>query len=141
MRYTQDEMRRAYLEIEQNAKPSHALIAGIIGAVPAIAFYAFISLDAYVAIVFLAIPAAIIGLFARFVGRTYRLKHRLPIGAIAALIHVFGCYMIGLHILSYVLTPVAFAIAVTLSSIKLEDIHHMAITQIEAGILKLDSNL
>lgn len=138
MKYSQDEMRRAFLEIESEAKPKSALIAAAIGAVPAIAFYALLSINNYLLLVLLVIPPLIIALFARFVGKTYRLKHRLPIGAIAAVIHIFGCYILNLSPLIYLLAVVAFVIGVQFSCIKLEQIHYFAIDKIDDGLLDLN---
>ncbi|MEM7422051.1 MAG: hypothetical protein AAF364_20415 [Pseudomonadota bacterium] len=135
MRFTDEEMIAALQELNAKQKPMQGLFGAIIGAFVGFVFYLFISQMGAAIIIMLAVPPASIGLFARFTGQMYSLKYRLPVGAIGALLHIFGCYMLGLTPLAYILTPVAFIIAVTLSKVKLERVHIWAISQEEIGKL------
>ena len=85
----------------------------------------------------LVLPPAVVGLFARFTGRTYKTKHRLLIGAVGAIVHIAGCMLLGLSPLIYLLTPVAFGISMYLAKIKLEAVHIWAIKQEELGQLDI----
>lgn len=45
----------------------------------------------------LALPPAVVGLFARFTGRTHKAKHRIIIGVVGAIVHIAGCILLGLN--------------------------------------------
>ena len=85
----------------------------------------------------LALPPAVVGLFARFTGRTYKAKHRIIIGVVGAIVHIGGCILLGLNPLIYLLTPVAFFISMHLAKIKLGRVQLWAIKQEELGQLNI----
>jgi len=129
LRYSKEEMIAALDEINKNQKPGLAIAASLVGAIPAIAIYFFFAQMGGLLYVFLALPPAIVGFFARYVGRTYQSKHRIPVGVVGAIVHITGCILLGLNPLIYVLTPVAFGIAMSVAKIKLEYIHELALDQ------------
>jgi uncharacterized membrane protein HdeD (DUF308 family) len=135
LRFSKEEMLEALDEINKNQKPLLAFLAALVGAVPAIALYFFFAQMGGVLYVMLAIPPALVGVFARFVGRTYKAKHRISVGFIGALVHVIGCVLLEFNPLIYVLTPVAFGIAMVVSKIKLERVHEWALDQEATGLL------
>ena len=135
MRFSKQEMQEALNEISQNEKPLMAIVGALIGAVPAIAMYYYFSKMGGVLSVMLAIPPFIVGIFSRFMGCTYRFKHRVPAGIVGAIVHVIGCLLLGFNPLVYLLTPVAFAIDLITAKIKLAAVHEWAIDQKNFGIL------
>ena len=138
MRYSNEEMENAFAEINRNQKSVLAFIASLIGAVPAIGMYFFFAQMGGVLYLMLALPPAIVGLFARFVDRTYKAKHRISVGIVGALVHVAGCLLLQFNPLIYLLTPVAFFIAMSVAKIKLEHIHGLAIIQASLGKLNAE---
>lgn len=138
MRYSNEEMEGALAEINSNQKPVLAFFASLVGAVPAIAMYLFFAQMGGAIYLMLAVPPAFIGLFARFVGRTYKAKHRIPVGIVGAFVHIIGCLLLQFSPLIYLLTPVAFMIAMSVAKIKLERIHSQAILQADLGKLNVN---
>lgn len=97
MRFTAEETAAAYQDLRTNQKPTIAFFGGLVGLVPALIIYLlFIEIGGVLA-VFLALPPTVIGIFARSRGKTFRIKHRVPVGLIAAIEHVLGCYLAGFH--------------------------------------------
>ncbi|AQS37348.1 hypothetical protein Sps_02190 [Shewanella psychrophila] len=137
MRYKQEEMEEAYAEISQNENPKGAIFGALIGALPAMLLYFVFALIGGHFILLLALPPTVIGIFSRFVGRTYRHKHRLPVGAIGALAHIVGCALLGSSPLLYLLTPLAFFISMSVAKIKLKEVHDWAIYQADLGRLSI----
>ena len=129
MKYSKEEMIAALNDINKNQKPVLAFFASIVGAIPAIALYFFFAQMGGLLYIFLALPPLIVGFFARYVGRTYKAKHRISIGVVGALVHIVGCFLLQLSPLAYLLTPVAFGIAMSVAKIKLEYIHELALDQ------------
>ncbi|RVT48176.1 hypothetical protein EMM73_02470 [Rheinheimera sediminis] len=138
MRYSNEEMENALAEINRNQKPVLAFIASLIGAVPAMGMYFFFAQMGGVLYLMLALPPAFVGLFARFVGRTYKAKHRISVGIVGALVHVAGCLLLQFNPLIYLLAPVAFFIAMSVAKIKLKHIHGLAIIQANLGKLSAE---
>lgn len=138
MRYSKEEMVKALNEINSNQKPVLGFFAALVGAVPAIAMYLFFSQAGAILYLMLALPPAIVGLFARFVGRTYKIKYRIPVGVVGALVHVAGCMLLQFSPLVYFLTPVAFLIAMSVSKIKVGHIHSLAMIQYDLGNLDIN---
>lgn len=138
MRYSKEEMERALAEINSNQKPVLAFFASLIGAMPAITMYLFFAQMGGAIYLMLVLPPAFVGLFARFVGRTYKIKHRISVGIVGASVHVIGCLLLLFNPLIYLLTPVAFVIAMSVAKIKLERIHSDAILHADLG--KLNAN-
>ena len=135
MRYTQEEMQLAYDDISRKTKPMGAIFGALVGVIPALALYLFFSVIGGHYLLLLIIPPAVIGFFARFVGRTYKLSHRIPVGLIGAIVHIIGCYIMGGSVIVYALTPVAFGISVIVAKTKLEEVHEWALYQAEIGKL------
>lgn len=133
MKYSLEEMEEALKQLDANAKPMLGLTGALIGFMPAIAVLWVMAHMQLILIVMLAIPPFIIGYFAKFLGRCYRAKHRLAAATLGAICHVIGCYLLGISILFYILTPVAFAVAMVTAKIKLQDIHELAFIQKDLG--------
>jgi len=131
-------MEEAYAQIRQNESPKGAILGAVIAIVPALLLYFVFVLIGGHFILLLALPPALIGLFSRFIGRTYRHHHRLPVGAIGALVHVLGCVLLGASPLLYILTPLAFFIAMSVAKIPLQEVHEWAITQADFGKLNIN---
>jgi hypothetical protein len=127
VRYELEEMEDAYAEISKNENPKGAIFGALVGAIPAMLLYYVFALMGGHFILLLALPPALIGLFSRFVGRTYRHKHRLAVGAIGALIHIIGCALLSGSLLLYLLAPLAFYISMTVAKIRLKEVHEWAI--------------
>ncbi len=132
-------MQQALAELNQNAKPIMALVGELIGSTAAMMMYYYFAKMKTVLIIMLAIPPFIVGVFSRFMGCTYKLKHRLPAGILAAIVHMTGCWFMGVNPLFYLLTPVAFAIAFIVAKVKLEPVHDWAIDQDKYGQLYKNS--
>ncbi len=132
MKYSKEEMEAAYQQLIQRERPLYTFLGAIAALPPAAAFYLFLGSGNWVLIVMLLVPPAIIGLFARYIGSPFRLKPRVPVGIIAFVLHVAGCYILGLS-LSYLLAPVAATVAVVLSRVRLNDIEKFAIGHAELG--------
>ena len=141
MRFSQEEMLEALDEINKKQKPLLAFFAALVGAIPAVALYFFFAQIGGVLYVMLAIPPAIVGLFARFVGRTYKAKHRVSVGAVGVLVHIIGCVLLEFNPLIYLLTPVAFGVAMVVAKIKLERVHEWALDQESTGLLNTDKKV
>lgn len=136
MKYPKEEMETAYQQLVQREKPLYTFLGALAGLPPAAAFYLLLGTGGWVLIVMLLVPPAIIGLFARYIGSPFRLKPRVPVGIIAFVLHLVGCYFLGLS-LSYLLAPVAGIVAVTLSRVRLNDLEKFAIGHAELGNIKV----
>lgn len=133
MKYTTEELETSYSEIKKNANPIYAFFGALIGALPAVALYFFYGEMGGALYIMLALPPLIVGFAAKFIGRTYSIKHRLAVGIIGALVHILGCYLIQFSPIIYMLAPVAFAIAFTTAKIKLEPIQSHALASANFG--------
>jgi LytS/YehU family sensor histidine kinase len=138
VRYELEEMEEAYAEISKNQKPKGAIFGALVGAVPALLLYYVFALIGGHFILLLALPPALIGLFSRLVGRTFRHKHRLPVGVIGALVHIIGCALLSSSLLLYLLAPLAFYISMTVAKIRLKEVHEWAIYQADLGKLNIN---
>ena len=141
MRYTIEEMESAYSYINKNAKPLLAFIGALTGLIPAFGLYFLYSDMGAILWVMLALPPLVIGLFSKFVGRTYKATHRISVGVVGALVHLAGCYMFQLNPIAYLMVPVAFVISMTSAKIKLDRVHHAAILQADLGKINTNKNL
>lgn len=131
-------MISALIDLKKNAKPIYGLLAAIFALLPGTAMYFFFAEMGGILYVMLAIPPAIVGFTARFVGRCYTFKHRLPVGLVGAVVHLIGCFLLQLNPFIYLMTPVAFVIALTVAKVKLERVHIWALDQEQLG--KLNTN-
>lgn len=138
MKYSNEELEKAFLEINKNANPWLAFFGALIGAVPGLAIYIIYDAMGGILYIMLALSPMIVGFFAKFVGRTYTIKHRLSVGIVGSLVHIAGCYYLQFSPLLYVLTPTAFAISFTLSKVKLDKRQSWAVSSFEFG--KMDNN-
>lgn len=138
MRYSMEEMQVAYDELNRKERPFVAFGGAIGGALPASALYLLFALLGGVFLFMLLVPAAVIGLFARYTGFPYRLKARIPIGLLAMLLHCVGCWLLQLNPLAYLLGPVCAAVAISASKVKLSRVQEFAIGQAEIGKLSPD---
>ncbi len=138
MRFTNEEMEAAYTEINEKADPKRAFGGALAGVIPALVLYFIFAMMGGLLWVMLALPPMVIGFFARFVGRTYKHKHRLPVGAVGAIVHVLGCFLLGLNPMAYLLAPVAFGIAMVTAKIKLYRVHIWALDMAEQGKINTD---
>lgn len=93
MRYSQEEMETAYNDVVKKCKPIGAIFGALNGTIPALAIYiSFIFINIKEPIRFLCIfTPAIIGIFSRFVGRTFRPLHRILAGFIGATTNILEC--------------------------------------------------
>lgn len=135
MKYSIEELEVAFAEVSKNSNPLYAFVGAVIGALPGLALFFLFGEMGGALFIMLALPPIMIGLFAKFIGRTYEVKPRISVGIVAAALHVLGCYLIGFGPIIYLLTPVAFAVAFTFAKVKLEGIHASAVTAAEFGKL------
>ena len=140
MKHSNEEMEAALLVLYKNEKPIYAFLGALIGGAVGISFFVFFSAMDAIIVFMLAVPPICIGLFARFTGSVFKIKHRLPIGVIGAIVHIAGCYLLQLSPLAYILTPVAFGIAMQLSKIKLNRVQSYALYQEEIGGISVGKN-
>ncbi|GAB4196045.1 MAG: hypothetical protein Tsb002_29100 [Wenzhouxiangellaceae bacterium] len=140
MRFSDEEMANSLIELKKNASPAYGFFAALFALIPAISMYFLFAHMGGALYIMLAIPPAIVGLAARFVGRCYKVKHRLPVGFLGAVVHLVGCYLLQLNPILYLMTPVAFAISVNVSKVKLERVHIWALNQEELGKLNTDNS-
>lgn len=136
MKYSKEDMEAAYQQLVQREKPLHTFLGALAALPPAAAFYLLLGTNSWVLIVLLLVPPAVIGLFARYIGSPFRLKPRIPVGIVAFVLHVAGCYVLGLG-LSYLLAPVAGIVAVSLSRVRLNDLQEFAVGHAELGNIKV----
>lgn len=135
MRYSMDEMQEAYDELNRKERPIVAFGGAIGGALPASALYFLFGQMGGVFLLMLLLPAAVIGLFARYTGFPYRLRPRLPIGLLAMVLHFAGCWLLQLNPLVYLLGPVCAGVAISVSKVKLSRVQEFALGQAEVGKL------
>lgn len=138
MRYSMEEMQDAYDELNRKERPFVAFGGAIGGALPASALYFLFGQMGGIFLLMLLLPAAVIGIFARYTGFPYRLKPRIPIGLLTMVLHFAGCWLLQLNPLVYLLGPVCAGVAITVSKVKLSRVQEYAIGQYEMG--KLDLN-
>ena len=139
MKYSTDEMQNAYNEMAQKERPILAFVGAIAGSLPAAALYFLMGQMGGVFLLMLLLPAAVIGIFARFTGFPYRLKPRLVIGALAFILHILGCWALQLNPLAYLLAPACAGVAIITSKVKLSRIQEFTLGQVEIGKLSLSS--
>ncbi|KAA3649536.1 MAG: hypothetical protein DWP95_02040 [Proteobacteria bacterium] len=111
--------------------------AALVAAVPALAVYLFFGQMSVILVLFLALPPLMIGYAAQFVGRCYKIKHRLPIGVLGASAHIFGCVVLQVHPFYYLLTPIAFMLSVMVAKVKLKRVDIWAIEEYEMGKINI----
>lgn len=143
MRYTHEEMELALAELTKNAKPMHGFVAALFACMPTTALCYVISTMTAIPLVTLIIPPVIIGLTARFVGRTYYIKHRLPIGMIGAAMYLISLGILQLNPAFTLLLPITFYIAFSTAKIKLNPVDIWALEGLELGTFgtKTDGNI
>lgn len=135
MRFSIEEMEAAFTEINEHANPLLAFLGALSGSLPAIMVYFLFTEMGGVLLVLMFLSPLIIGYFARFVGRTYKAKHRLAVGFVGATVYILGCVIFGMNPLMYLLVPVAFGIAMSTAKIKLYRVHEWAIEWEQNGKL------
>ena len=136
--FSLEEALIAYNEINANAKPIYGFLSALVAAVPSVIYY-FLLPEIGIARIpseLAAIPPLAIGLTARFVGRVFKLSHRIPIGFVSMIVYGIGCYFV-LDATMWIGLPASFVAGVSFSKIRLERIHHFAFDQIELGRIKL----
>lgn len=127
MRFSIEEMEAAFTEINEHANPLLAFLGALSGALPAImVYFLFMEMGGVLLILMLFSPL-LIGYFARFVGRTYKAKHRVAVGFVGVTVYILGCVLLGMNPLMYLLVPVAFGVAMSTAKIKLYRVHEWAI--------------
>ena len=139
LKYTKEELELALTEVSDNADPVYAFVGAMVGGIPAIVLYLFFSQMGGIFFIMLILPPFMIGYAAKFMGRTYTIKHRIPVGLTAAFIHVLGSYLAQFDFLIFILTPVTFAIAFTIAKVKLNSVQSWAIAEADFGKLNIDS--
>ncbi|RUO29573.1 hypothetical protein [Aliidiomarina soli] len=138
MKYSIEEMQHAYAELNKKERPLAAFFGAIGGALPVAALYLLFGEMGGVLAVMLLLPPVVIGLFARYTGFPYRLKVRLPIGLIAMILHIAGCWLLQLNPLLYLLAPVCAGIAISMSKVKLSKLQDLAIDRAKMGGLGVE---
>ncbi|WP_152614540.1 hypothetical protein [Pseudoalteromonas luteoviolacea] len=138
MRFSEKEMISALIELKENEKTCLWLLCCIFFFDPAVSMYFLFAEIGGALFIMLAIPPAVVGFAARFVGRSYKLKHRLPVGCLGALVHLVGCYLLSFNPFIYLMAPVAFVISASVAKVKLERVHIWALDQEELG--KINTN-
>jgi hypothetical protein len=137
MKYSIEELQTAYQQLTQKERPWIALGGAIGGAMPAAALYfVFGSMGGFY-LWMLLLPAAIMGWFARFAGSPYQFKARVPVGVLAALLHLLGCWLLQLSPLAYLLAPVCAVVAISCAKINLSSMQQYALLQAHLGKLDL----
>ncbi|WP_417358550.1 hypothetical protein [Gallaecimonas pentaromativorans] len=138
MSYSDIELKRAYQELIDKENIMAAFLGGIGGAIPGAAIFYLIGLMHGFLLIMLVIPPALIGISARFTGYPYHFKTRLPLGLLAAALHIAGCWYLQLSPLFYLVAAVAFVEAVSFSKITPTREQEAALTNLSIGRLKLD---
>lgn len=138
MKYTEEELVDAYNDVYEKEKTITTILAGLIGVLPAAAAFVFFGLMGGILIWFIFIPAFFIGIFARFAGKPVRFIALLPLGVIAFLLHLLGCFFLGFSPPIYLLAPISAGIAMFTGKRKLTHIQRFAISRAELG--KLNTN-
>lgn len=137
MKYSIEELQTAYRQLTQQQRPWIAFGGAIGGAMPAAALYVVFATMGGMYLWMLLLPAAIMGWFARFAGAPYQLKARLPVGVLAAALHLLGCWLLQLSPLAYLLAPVCAVVAMSCAKIKLSMLQQHALLQAHLGKLAL----
>lgn len=135
MRFSIEEMEAAFTEINEHANPVLAFLGALSGSLPAIMVYFLFMEMSGVLVILMFLSPWIIGYSARFVGRTYKAKHRIAVGFVGATVYIFGCILFAMNPLMYLLVPVAFGIAMSTAKIKLYRVHEWAIEWQQNGKL------
>ncbi len=127
MQYSQPELQQTHEALKKAASPVGAAIGALMGAIPAIATYAFFTQMGAILYVFLLIPPVIIGLAAQFTGRVYRIEHRVVVGIVASAVHVGCVYYFGYKPFLYFLVPIFFFTALSVAKRRLNRIESIAV--------------
>lgn len=136
MRYEQSELEAAYEALVKNESQVGVVLGAIVGAVPAAMLYLVFGSMGGIPGFFMLIPAVVIGLFARFTGRPFRIGLRILVGVIAAAVHILGCtILLEIHPLWLLLTPANAGIAIGLSKVSLSRVEEFAVSRAKLGKL------
>ena len=136
MRYEPAEMEAAYAELVKNEKTAGTVTGAIVGALPATMLYLLFGTMGGFLGFFMLIPAVVIGLFARFTGRPFRLGPRIPVGVIAFALHVVACtILLVIHPIWLLLAPANAGIAIGLSKVSLSRLQKFAVSRAKLGLL------
>ncbi|WP_223786893.1 hypothetical protein [Marinicella meishanensis] len=125
MKFSPTELAETHQAMTQQASPIGAIVGALMGAVPAIAIYAFFVHMGAILYVFIMIPPAIIGLAAQFTGQVHAIKHRLAVGLIASVVHLACLYYFNYRLLYYFLVPIIFVVAVAVAKKRLSRIEQL----------------
>ena len=135
-KYSLGEMQVALIQLNARANPTLAFCGALAGFLPAIVVYWVMVHMGGIYDEFLLIPPFIIGFTARYVGRCYKTKHRIPAATLGIIGHLIGCYLLELNLVYYILTPVAFAAVMITARTPLHEIHELALVQEDMGRLR-----
>lgn len=130
MRYEREEMQQAYTMLVQQEKPILALLAAVIGLVPATLLlvlmgqYFFLNL-----IVACFVFPTIAGLFARYVGRLYSSAARIPVMLIVGLTYIVLGFLFQAKVMWFLATPIPFGVAFVTSKKSLTQLELLAINE------------
>ena len=127
MLFSNEEMKTAYEELIRKESPSGAILGAFIGSIPAACVYLLIEDIRIAAILLFLLPPLIVGVTAKFLGKTHKTKHRIPVGSIAVCLHITGCFYLELNPLYYLLTPLIFGISFVSARIHLNRVDEWAL--------------
>ena len=139
MRFSNEEMIEALITLRQKMEPGYGFMIAYLAMVPAIAFYFAIGFTGKVYFITLFLPPLIIGFAARFVGQTYLFMHLFPIAVLGTFVYFFGCFILGLDIIYYLASPIAFLVTYMAAKKKLAQVHIWALDQ--EAMEKIDARL
>lgn len=136
MQYEKEEMEKAYADLYENERPILAFISALIGYIPASLILFVLNNKFILGLLFATIACpAMIGFFARFVGRLFSTKAKMAIAIFVGIIYIGWGIEGSATPLWYFLTPVPIAIAYLSSGRKLSRLQQFAIAEYNIGKL------
>ncbi|PKM20525.1 MAG: hypothetical protein CVV11_03185 [Gammaproteobacteria bacterium HGW-Gammaproteobacteria-15] len=130
MRYEREEMEQAYTKLVQQEKPIFALLAAVIGLVPATFFLILLGQHFILSLIVASfVFPAIAGLFARYVGRLYSSAARIPVMLIVGLAYIALGVLFQAKVIWFLAAPIPFGVAFVTSKKSLTRLEWQAISE------------
>ncbi|SEH79649.1 hypothetical protein SAMN05660691_01490 [Rheinheimera pacifica] len=130
MRYERAEMEQAYTKLVQQEKPIFALLAAVIGLVPATLFLLLLVQHFILSLIVACfVFPAIAGLFARYVGRLYSSAARIPVMLVVGVAYIAVGLLLQAKVIWFLAGPIPFGVAFVTSKKSLTKLEWQAISE------------
>lgn len=130
MKYERAEMEQAYTKLVQQEKPVFALLAAVIGLVPATLFLILLGQYFILSLIVASfVFPAIAGLFARYVGRLYSPAARIPVMLVVGFAYIALGLLLQAKVIWFLAAPIPFGVAFVTSKKSLTKLEWQAISE------------